>query len=81
MASRTYYLVLFEAGRTGVTSALKSILSEQSAELILKDVGRPTITRKEDGKKYLIMDKKLFEYKNLDGSITLFIVCNAEKIK
>lgn len=77
---KTYYLVIHEKGRTGVSAALKSVLSKENAQIILQDKGNATITRKEDGVKYLLLDKKYFEYENTDLSKTLFIICNGQKI-
>jgi len=80
MSDKVYYLVLHEQGRTGVSAALKSILSKENAQVILQGNGLPVVTRKEDGIKYQVLDKKLFEYDNTDETKTLFIVCNAKRI-
>lgn len=81
MSSKTYFLVIYENGKPrGVMSALKSILSEENAKVLLQEAN-PMITRKEDGMKYQVTDKKLFEYENTDGSKTIFIICNCQKQK
>lgn len=76
----TYYLVIHDnKGNKGVSAALKSIVSESKAKILLRDEN-PVITRKENGGQYRVTDKKYFEYVNTDGTKTLFIVCNADKI-
>lgn len=76
--SRTVYMVMYEQGKpTGCNMAMHSILDEHDANVMMQDA-RPTVTRK-DGKragKYLVMSKRLFEVKNPDGSLTLYIICD-----
>ena len=80
MSSRTYYLVLFDEARAkGCANALPSVLDEEAANVLLQDA-RPTVTRK-DGSKYLVTQKRMFEYRNLDGSKTLFIIADCIKLK
>jgi len=82
MMSKTYFLVIYDvAHQKGVSAAKKSIISEHTADLLLADKGRPTITRKEDGSKYLVIEKRLFEMTNTDGNKILFLVCDCEKQK
>ena len=83
MPSKIYYLVLFDGKKRGAAAALKSIITEKNANIILQASENPTITRKEDDVSYKILDKFVFQYKNLDEqeTITTFIVCQAEKIK
>lgn len=57
----------------------KSIISEYSANIILQDKGNPTITRKEDGSKWLVMDKRLFEFSSSPEQTTLFIIVDCQK--
>jgi len=77
----TYYLVIHENNRPkGVSTALKSILSKESAAVVLQD-GNPVITRKEDGLTYRVTSKKYFEYDGADGVKILFIICDADKVK
>lgn len=79
--SRTYYLVLYEEGKSkGANNAMPTILDEESAKVIMQ-VANPTIERKKEGKKFQVTSKRFFEYNNLDGSKTLFIVCDCVKVK
>ena len=80
--ARTYYLVLHRQDRgSGAIAALKSVLTKENADIILQDTGFPVVTRKEDGKKYQITSKKMFEYENTDQSKTLFIICGCKILK
>ena len=65
----------------GVSSAKKSIITEASANIILHGDGNPTITRKECGNKFLVLEKRLFEFTNGTGTKFLFIICDVEKVK
>ncbi len=79
--SKTYFLVVYDVSKPkGANAAKKSIISESAANIILQDAGNPTITRKEDNSKWLVQDKRVFEFNHTaDQSIT-FIVCDAKKI-
>jgi len=73
-------MVLFEQGKPkGDASAKKSILSEEVANKILSTSGNVTIKRKEDGEKYEILERRLFEYKQANGETVLFIICDCKK--
>ena len=77
---RIYYLVIYDNAKSvkGDALALKSILSEHSANIVLND-SAATITRKECGNQYTITSKKVFEYTNTDGTKTTFIIADADK--
>ncbi len=79
---RMYYLVIYDnaVAQKGDSVALKSIISEAGVNIILQDAGA-TITRKECGNRYKITSKKIFEYVNVDGSKTTFIIADADKQK
>lgn len=81
MASkRKIYLVLFnEKLPKGIMAAKHSMIDENQFQVLMQQ-DDATITRK-DGAKYTVRDRRLFEYKELDGSITLFVVCDAIKLK
>ncbi len=59
---------------------MPSVIDEETANILLVDAN-PTIERKKEGKKFQVTQKRLFEYKNPDGTKTLFIVCDANRIK
>lgn len=82
MNKRIYFLVIYdnEKKAKGDALALKSIVSEQSANILLTDPGA-TITRKECGNSYTITSKRVFEYVNTDGTKTTFIVADADRKK
>ena len=78
--AKTYYLVIYdESQQKGVSSALPSVLDEEAAKIMLQDAN-PTVHRKANGRKYQVTSKRLFVYKNLDGTETLSIVCDATRI-
>ena len=79
---RVYYLVIYDNAKsqTGDSMALKSIISEESAKILLSDSGA-TITRKECGNRFRITSKKVFEYTNTDGTKTTFIIADADRQK
>lgn len=80
MSDKSYYLVMYEEGKSkGVIHAYKKVLNEYQAKIILQDAGNPTLTIKESGSKYLLTNKRLFEYTNTDGTTTLFIICDGVK--
>lgn len=80
MANKTYYLVLYDVNQPrGVNFAFPSILDEQTAEVILRE-DSPVIHRKKGGK-FKVIEKRLFEYSNIDGSKTLFIIVDATRYK
>lgn len=80
-SKKTFYLVIYDVKKPkGANMALKSIISEASAKIIFNDsIGKPTITRKECGSKYLLVDKRYFSFINADGNEVLFIICDGEK--
>lgn len=81
MSNKTYYLVIYdEALSKGANYAMPSVLDKESAEVILQDA-LPTIDRKKNGRKYQVTQKRLFNYKQPDGTEVLFIVCDAVKIE
>lgn len=81
MDNRTYYLVLYdERFPKGVIHAMPSILDQEAANVLLQDAN-PTIERRKEGRKYQVLSKRMFEYSNLDGSKTLFIICDVKRIK
>lgn len=78
--AKTYYLVLFDEDHgKGAIHALPSVLDEESAKIMLQDAN-PTVHRKKGGK-FQVTEKRIFNYKNPDGSETLFIVCDAKRLK
>lgn len=80
MAAKTYYLVLFdEAKPKGVSFAMHSLLTEETVKVVLQD-DNATITRN-TGEKYTITNKRLFDYKNTDGKMSLMIVADAKRVK
>lgn len=81
MPPKTYYLVIYEENKPkNCATALPSILDEETAKILLQQ-GDPTIERKRENKKFQVLNKRFFEYKNVDGSVILFIVCDAKTIK
>lgn len=79
--SRTYYLIIYDNAKPkGAINAMPSIIDEETANVLLVDA-YPTIERKKEGMKFQVTQKRLFEYKNTDGGKTLFIVCDADRIK
>jgi hypothetical protein len=82
MSDKSYYLVMYEEGKSkGVIHAYKKVLNEYQTKIILQDAANPTLTIKENGSKYLLTNKRLFEYINTDGTTTLFIICDGVKQK
>lgn len=80
MSKKIYYMVLYENGRpTGVNFAMPSVLDEVDSNKMLQP-GMPTIERKANGKKYQVTSKRIFNYKGIDGSDILFIVCDGDEI-
>lgn len=81
MSSRTYFLVIYEQGKTKTdNNAKKGSISEQTAKKILADNGNPTLTRKEDGLTYKILEKRLFEFVENGKEKVLFIIVDAVKL-
>lgn len=81
MPDKIYYLIIYDNSfPKGVSAAKPSILNEHEARVLFQEQN-PTIERKKENKKYQVTSKRLFEYKNTDGSLTLFIICDADRIK
>lgn len=81
MSKKTYYMVLFDdAQAKGVNFAMPSVLTEEDAKLMMEP-GNPTVDRKANGRKYQVNEKMMFNYKNTDGTETLFFICNCSEIK
>ncbi|HLA59030.1 MAG TPA: hypothetical protein VK622_09730 [Puia sp.] len=81
MSKRTYYLVIYEAGKPKWDiNAKKSIITPEVATKILADNGRPTIKRKEDGLSYKVIEKRVFEYSESGKETVLMIILDCEKI-
>tara|TARA_R110000868_G_scaffold203901_1_gene451814 strand:+ start:1017 stop:1262 length:246 start_codon:yes stop_codon:yes gene_type:complete len=76
---KTYYLVIYDVKKgRGLVNALPSVIDEEAAQVLFQDAN-PTIERKRGGK-FLVKEKRFFEYSNPDGSKTVFIICDAERI-
>lgn len=58
---------------------MPSMIDESTAKVLLQDA-RATITRKRGGK-FLVVDRRLFEVDNVDGTTTLYIICDVERVK
>lgn len=81
MSARTYYMVLYDDSKSkGAINAMPSILDEETARVMLQEAN-PTVDRKKGGMKFQVLEKRLFEYKNVDGSTTLFIIADVKRIK
>ncbi len=80
MSKREYYLVVYDEEKTKMCiNAMPSILDEDAAKIFMYDAS-PTITRK-DGRKFLVQQKRMFEYTHPDNHKTLFIIVDCKKIK
>ena len=80
MSEKTYYMVLYDNSKPkGVTFAMPSVLDKENADIMLQS-GMPTVDRKANGKKYQLTGKRYFNFKNTDGTETLFIICDADEI-
>lgn len=78
MPIKHYYLVLFEEGKSkGCANAMPSIVDEKTTSVLLQD-DNATIYRKNGT--FTITGKRLFEVVNVDGSKTLYIVCDVKRI-
>ncbi len=79
--SKTYYLVIYDKAQQKTANfAMPSILDKESADVLLQDA-LPVIDRKKNGRRYQVTEKRLFNYKQPDGSEVLFIICDAVRIE
>lgn len=83
---RSYYLVLFDNTLSGgAIHAIQKLLDKEAGRLLAQH-DRPTIEGeygpKKEARKYQVTDKKMFTLKDeVKGIETLFIICNADRIK
>lgn len=81
MPNKTFYLVIYdEKMAKGLAGAMPSVIDEEQFNVLAQDAN-PIIYRNKGKRKFQVTEKRMFNYRNADGSETVFIVCDCARLK